>query len=159
MPALHPNAQRVVDAAAAHGVDIQVIEYPEATRTAEDAATAIGCAVDQIVKSMIFAAGDEIVLALTSGGQLVDPDALAEALGVVKCGRADADAVRKATGYPIGGVPPFGHQTSLRSVVDPHLLDFDTVWAGGGTPRHVFGIHPDDLVRLSGAYPADFTRT
>ena len=158
MSTLHPNAARVAATAAAAGVTIEVIQYPEATRTAADAAAAIGCELDQIVKSMIFAADKEIVLALTSGGKQVDPEALATALGVAKCGRADADAVRAATGYPIGGVPTFGHDTHLRSVLDPHLLEFDTVWAGGGTPRHVFGISPADLLRLSGAEPAEFTR-
>lgn len=158
MPIVHPNAQRVIDAAAVAGVTIEVIEYPEATRTAEDAAAAIGCDVDQIVKSMIFAADGDIVLALTSGSRQVDPAALATAFGVARCGRADADAVRAATGYPIGGVPPFGHDTPLRAVADPHLLEFETVWAGGGTPRHVFGIGPNDLLRLSAARPAEFTR-
>lgn len=158
MATLHPNARRVVDAAAAAGVQIEVIEYPSATRTAADAAAAIGCVVDQIVKSMIFGADDETALALTSGSRQVDPKALASVLGVSECARADADAVREATGYPIGGVPPFGHATQLRSVVDLHLLQFDIVWAGGGTPRHVFGISPDDLLRLSCAKPAKFTR-
>ncbi len=158
MPSLHPNASKVVAAAAAAGVSVDVIEYPQATRTAEDAAAAIGCDIDQIVKSMIFSAGEEIVVALTSGSRQVDPQALAAALGVPKCGRADADAVREATGYPIGGVPPFGHSATLRSVLDPHLLDYDVVWAGGGTPRHVFGISPTDLLVLSGAELAQFTR-
>lgn len=158
MKALHPQAQRVTDIAAAAGVQIDVIEYPEATRTALDAAIAIGCDVDQIVKSMIFKAEEGIVLALTSGSWQVDPKALAVALGVARCGRADADEVRQATGYAIGGVPPFGHATALPSVVDTHLLGFPTIWAGGGTPRHVFAISPDDLLRLSGATPAAFTR-
>ena len=159
MPTLHPNAQRVVAAAGASGVNITVVEFPDGTRTAVDAAAAINCAVDQIVKSMVFVADGAAVLALTSGSRQVDPAALASNLGVARCKRADAELVRKATGYPIGGVPPFGHTTHLRSVVDPHLLDFDKVWAAGGTPRHVFSITPHDLVLLSGAPTADFTRT
>ncbi len=150
-----PSVQRVVDAAAAHGLDIDVRESPAGTRTAEDAATAVGCAVDQIVKSMIFDTGEELVLALTSGTHRVDGAKLALALGVKECGRADVDAVRATTSYAIGGVPPIGHATPLRSVLDPHLLTFDEVWAAAGTPRHVFGINPSTLLRISGATEAD----
>lgn len=158
MSTLHPNAQQVVTAAGEAGVSVTVVEYPEGTRTALDAAAAIECVVDQIVKSMIFVADGEVVLALTSGSHQVDPDVLAVVLGADRCKRADADRVRTATGYPIGGVPPFGHTTRLRSVADPHLLGFDVVWAAGGTPRHVFAISPTDLVALSQAVVADFTR-
>ena len=169
---LHPSAGRVVSWAAERGLELEVREYPEdGARTAEDAATAVGCQVDQIVKSMIFAArshdrdagpdparGDELILALTSGSNQVDGAALAELAGVDRCGRADPEAVRAATGYAIGGVPPFGHATALRTWVDPHLLDFDVVWAAAGTPRHVFPIGPEALVDLTGAEPGSFTR-
>ncbi len=158
MSILHPNAQRVVAAASEAGVSVTVVEYPAGTRTAVDAAAAIECVVDQIVKSMVFVADGEIVLALTSGLHQVDTKALAAALGADRCRRADADRVREATGYPIGGVPPFGHTTRLRSVADPHLLGFDVVWAAGGTPRHVFAIPPADLVALSHAVVTDFTK-
>lgn len=156
---LHPSASRVVAWAAERGLTITVRDYPDdGARTAEDAANAVGCRVDQIVKSMIFAAGSELVLALTSGANQVDGPALAELAGVEHCGRADPEAVRAATGYAIGGVPPFGHATSLRTWVDPHLLGFDQVWAAAGTPRHVFPIDPATLVDLTGAVTADFTR-
>lgn len=163
--ALHPSARRVADWAAEHGLVLRVSEYPEdGARTADDAAAAVGCRVDQIVKSMIFAArsaGDgpeELILALTSGANQVDGGTLAAMAEVASCGRADPEAVRAATGYAIGGVPPFGHATSLRTWIDPHLLDFDEVWAAAGTPRHVFPISPTTLVELTGAETADFTK-
>ncbi len=158
-PALHPNAERVAAHARSAGYPIEVAEYPEGTRTAGDAAAAVGCLVDQIVKSMVFEADDGLILALTSGVHRVDPDALARCLGVNRCARPDADRVRKATGFPIGGVPPFGHSTPLDTVVDPHLCEFDVVWAAAGTPRHVFPIDPAHLIEISGGTIADFTAT
>jgi prolyl-tRNA editing enzyme YbaK/EbsC (Cys-tRNA(Pro) deacylase) len=156
--ALPPSATRVVRWAADRGLRLQVREYPEdGARTAADAAAAVGCTVDQIVKSMIFDADGELVLALTSGGNQVDPVALAGIAGAGRCGRADPEAVRAATGYAIGGVPPFGHATALRTWVDPRLLTFDEVWAAAGTPRHVFPLAPQALVELTGAEPAPFT--
>ena len=159
---LHPSAQRVADWAAERGLVIEVREYPDdGARTAEDAANAVGCTVDQIVKSMIFAAKtddrSELVLALTAGSNKVDPAALAALAGADRCGRADPEDVRAATGYAIGGVPPFGHKNELRTWLDPHLLTFDEVWGAAGTPRHVFPIAPDRLVELTGAVAAEFT--
>jgi prolyl-tRNA editing enzyme YbaK/EbsC (Cys-tRNA(Pro) deacylase) len=158
MPAPLPtSAVRVVEAAARHGLDIDVTEFPDGTRTAGEAAAAVGCAVNQIVKSMIFAADDELVLALTSGAHQVDTKALAGLAGASRCGRADADQVRATTGYAIGGVPPFGHDNPVRTWIDPLLLSFDLVWAAAGTPRHVFPISPDKLVALTGAAIGAFT--
>ena len=154
---LPASARRVVEAGAEAGLDLEVVAFPEGTRTADDAAAAVGCAVDQIVKSMIFDADGEIVLALTSGSHRVDPEALARAAGVGRCGRADADQVRATTGYAIGGVPPFGHANPVRTWIDPHLLTFDEVWAAAGTPNHVFPIAPDALVAATGATPEPFT--
>lgn len=152
----------MADWAAEHGLDLAIREYPDdGARTAEDAANAVGSTVDQIVKSMIFAAetdnGSELVLALTAGSNKVDPEALAALAGVTRCGRADPEAVRAATGYAIGGVPPFGHREQLKTWIDPHLLTFDEVWAAAGTPRHVFPIAPDRLRELTGATEARFT--
>ena len=165
---LHPSARRVADWAGQRGLDLAVREYPDdGARTADDAAAAVGCRVDQIVKSMIFAATPgpggadgppELVLALTSGANQVDAAALAGLAGTERCGRADPEAVRAATGYAIGGVPPFGHAQALRTWIDPHLLTFEEVWAAAGTPRHVFPISPEQLVDLTGAEPAPFTR-
>jgi Cys-tRNA(Pro) deacylase len=152
---VHPNVTAVIDAARACGLDIEVREYPEGTRTAQDAATAIGCEVAQIVKSLIFTVDGDPVVAMVSGPNRLDEAKLAAALGGTEVGRADADLVRAATGYPIGGVPPFGHATELRAVVDRDLLAHQEVWAAGGTPRHVFALTPADLVRAAGADVAD----
>jgi len=152
------SVQRVVDAAAALGLDIEVVEFPEGTRTAQAAAEAVGCQVDQIVKSMIFAAGDarEIVLALTSGSNKVDGSRLAALAGVDACHRADPEEVRAASGFAIGGVAPIGHPKPLRTWIDPHLLGFEVIWAAAGTPRHVFAVDPLVLQELTGAAKADF---
>lgn len=154
---LHPNARKVLEAAAAADLGISVVEYPEGTRTAEEAATAVGCDVSQIVKSLVFDAGGRLVLALTSGARRVDPAALARVAGVERVGRADAEQVRAATGFPIGGVPPLGSRTSLDTFLDPTLLDHDVVWAAAGTPRHVFAVDPRALARATGATLASFT--
>ena len=146
---LHPNVRRVMTAATDLGLDIDVRTFPEGTKTAADAAAAIGVDVGQIVKSLIFAVDGEIVLAYVSGANQLAEKKLATAAGGAKAGRVDADAVRQATGYPIGGVPPFGHATPLRVFIDPDLLDYDTVWAAAGTWNDVFEIAPDDLVRAS----------
>ena len=155
----HGNAIAVTEAAAKLGLTIETREFPSGTRTAQDAALAVGCEVGQIVKSMIFDADGDLVLALTSGANQVDPHRLAELAGAKTCGRATPDQVRSVTGYAIGGVPPFGHDHEVRTWIDPHLLTFDEVWAAAGTPRHVFAIEPRELVKLTGAAVRDFTAT
>lgn len=152
---LHRNAALVVAAADAQGLAIEVSEFPDGTRTAADAAAAVGVHVGQIVKSLVFLVDGDPVIALVSGPNRLSEDRLAEAAGGGKVTRADADAVRRATGFPIGGVPPFGHPAPLRAYVDRALLAYDVVWAAAGTPRHVFPITPRDLTRLSAAVPAD----
>ncbi|HZM42985.1 MAG TPA: YbaK/EbsC family protein [Acidimicrobiales bacterium] len=151
-PTLHANARAVVDAAAGLGLAVEVREFPEGTRTAEDAARAVGVDVGQIVKSLVFAVGDEVVVALVSGPNRLDERRLAEAAGdgSAPVTRPDAAGVRAATGYPIGGVPPFGHPRRLATFVDEDLLGYDELWAAAGTPRHVFPIAPADLVRATG---------
>jgi len=156
MAELPASAQRVVDAAVAHGLTLDVVEYPDGTRTADDAANAVGCEVGQIVKSLIFAVDGELVLALTSGANRVDTDKLTDAAGGQRCHRADADQVREITGYAIGGVPPFGHANPVRSFFDPALIAYDTVWAAAGTPRHVFPLRPSELRAATGAIETDF---
>ncbi len=153
------SVERVVAAASAAGLEIDVVEFPDGTRTADDAAAAVGCKVDQIVKSMIFAAGDdrEIVLALTSGANQVDGDRLAALAGVDACHRATVDEVRATTGFAIGGVAPLGHLNPLRTWIDPYLLTFDVIWAAAGSPRHVFAVAPQRLAELADATVADFT--
>ena len=128
------------------------------TRTAADAAAAVGCEVDQIAKSIIFKGEDSghVVLFLTAGGTRVDAEK-ATALAGQPLGKADAALIRSETGFAIGGVAPVGHLTEIAAFIDPRLLEFDTVWAAAGTPRHVFAISPADLLRVSGARQADFT--
>ena len=154
---MHPNAVRVVEAAAALGVDIEVREFPEGTKTAADAARAIGCAQAQIVKSLVFTVDDEPVVALVSGANRLDEKKLAAVAGGSSVRPASADTVRASTGYPIGGVPPFAHATALRTFIDADLLSFDVVWAAAGTPRCVFAIQPADLARLSDGAKADLS--
>ena len=150
---MHPNVARVAEAAAAHGITVEAREFPEGTRTAQDAADAIGCEVAQIVKSLVFLLDGAPVLALVSGANRLDEAKLAAALGGSVVRRADADAVKAATGFSIGGVPPFGHVAPLRTAVDEDLLGYDVVWAAAGTAHDNFPITPDDLVRASGGVP------
>ena len=147
---MHRNVAKLTAAAAELGLSVETKEFPEGTRTAEDAARAIGCEVAQIVKSLVFLLDGEPVVALVSGANRLDDARLAAALGGTEVARADADTVRKATGYPIGGVPPFGHDRRLPTAVDEDLLRFDVVWAAAGTPRDVFPIAPGELVRATG---------
>ncbi|MGM0347991.1 MULTISPECIES: YbaK/EbsC family protein [Streptomyces] len=120
--------------------------FPEGTRTAVEAAAAVGCELSQICKSLVFAADGVPVLVLMDGASRVDVERVREELGVEKVGRADAQAVREVTGYAIGGVPPFGHRTSTRVLADRSLLAHDVVWAAAGTPYAVFPIEPKQLV-------------
>ena len=158
MTELHPNVMRVVEAARALGLEITTRRFPEGTKTAQDAANAIGILVGQIVKSLVFSVDGEVVMAYVSGANQLDENKLAAAAGGVKCSRVDADAVREATGFPIGGVPPFAHSTQLRIFIDPDLLRYDEVWAAAGTWNDVFPIAPNDLVRASGAVVLELKR-
>jgi Cys-tRNA(Pro) deacylase len=155
---MHRNTLRVVEAAAELGLTISPRQFPDGTKTAADAAAAIGVEVGQIVKSLIFAVDGEVVLAYVSGANQLDERKLAAAAGGTKARRVDADVVRDATGYPIGGVPPFGHARALRAFVDPELLRWDEVWAAAGTWHDVFPLSPEDLVRVSGAEVADLRK-
>lgn len=149
---------KVVAAAAAAGLEVTPVRFPAGTKTAADAASAIGVEVGQIVKSLIFRVDDEIVLAYVSGANQLDEAKLAAAAGGARCHRVDADAVRAATGFPIGGVPPFGHATDLRVFIDPDLLRYDEVWAAAGTWHDVFALSPADLVRTSGGIVTDLKK-
>lgn len=151
-----PAAQRFLAAAEARGLSLRVREFPQGTKTAADAARAIGCEVGQIVKSLVFVAGTEPFLALTSGPNRADTSKLSTLMGGVPVRRADPGEARRATGFAIGGTPPFGHPRPLRVLCDRDLLGYQEVWAAAGTPNAVFPIRPDDLVRASGAEPADF---
>lgn len=155
---LHRNAQRVVDAGAAVGFTVEVHEFPDGTRTADDAARAIGVEVGQIVKSLVFLADGAPVVALVSGANQLDEAKLATAAGASSTGRASAEQVREATGYPVGGVPPFGHASPLRTFIDEGLLAYDEVWAAAGTPHLNFAIASGELVRVTGGTIADLRR-
>ncbi len=153
---MHPNTRRVVEAGEAVGVAVEPREFPEGTRTAADAAAAIGCALGQIVKSLVFTVDGETVMALVSGENQLDVAKLgAAAASTAKAKRADADAVRAATGFPIGGVPPFGHSTDVPVFVDADLLRYDVVWAAAGTPHTVFAVEPAALVSATRGTVAD----
>ena len=147
--------RRVVDAARALGIDPDVREFPEGTRTAEDAARAVGCDVAQIVKSLVFVAGDEPVIAFVSGRHRLDEAKLAEAAGAAEVRRATPDEAREATGFAIGGTPPFGHDRPLRLFMDRSLLAHDVVWCAAGTPSTVFALPPDALLKATGARAED----
>jgi Cys-tRNA(Pro) deacylase len=155
---MHPNVSRVADAARGAGVDLEVRRFPEGTRTAEDAARAIGCEVGQIVKSLVFMADGRPVVALVSGADRVDTGLLAAATGASTTRRATGDEARSATGYAIGGVPPFGHAEEHPVFVDEDHLGHDEVWAAAGTWHDVFAIAPADLVRASGGTVTDLKR-
>jgi prolyl-tRNA editing enzyme YbaK/EbsC (Cys-tRNA(Pro) deacylase) len=139
------------------GVKAEVLEMPSETRTAPQAATAAGCDIDQIVKSILFQGSTgRLYLFLTAGGNQVDA-AKASALAGEALGRADADTVRRVTGFAIGGVSPVGHLTPTPLWLDQKLTDFALIYAAAGTPRHLFSIAPDALLALTGAKIAAFT--
>ena len=134
--------------------DVAVRTFPEGTRTAADAARAIGCDVGQIVKSLVFIAAGHPVVALVSGANRLDESRLASIAGE-PVAKADAATARAATGYAIGGVPPFGHATEVPVFMDRDLLGYDVVWAAAGRPDSVFEIRPERLRDLSNATVAD----
>lgn len=148
---LSASAQKVQDALAARGMSLQVMELPGSTRTAVEAAEAIGCSVGQIVKSLVFKAKHSArpVLVIASGSNRVDERKL-EALIGEPLGKADADFVRQQTGFVIGGVPPVGHSRPLLTYLDADLLEYTEVWAAAGTPHAVFRLTPQELCALSG---------
>ena len=156
-PSMSKSLKRVRAALEAAGLPVDIREVGQA-RTAQEAADSVGCALDQIVKSIIFRAEDsgDAVLFLTAGGNRVD-DAKASACAGEALGKADATLIRAQTGFAIGGVAPVGHLNPIRAWMDPRLLDFDTVWAAAGTPRHVFPVDPAQLPKISLAQPSDFT--
>lgn len=152
------SLKRVQSALEAAGITVDVREMGESTRTAIEAANAVGCEVDQIAKSIIFRGEDSghVVLFLTAGGNKVDAAKATEVAGQ-PLGKADANLIRTETGFAIGGVAPVGHLTRIEAWMDPRLQEFDIVWAAAGTPRHVFAISPEDLLRITGAQIAAFT--
>lgn len=145
---------RFVEAARVEGIEPAVRRFPEGTKTADDAARAIGCEVGQIVKSLVFMADDRPVMVFASGANRVDEAKLAEIVGAASVRRATPEEARAATGFAVGGTPPFGHPERLRCLVDRDLLDWDEIWAAAGTPDSVFPLTPADLLRVTGAAPS-----
>jgi prolyl-tRNA editing enzyme YbaK/EbsC (Cys-tRNA(Pro) deacylase) len=148
---------RFRQASASSGFVPAVRRFPQGTKTAGDAAEAIGCEVGQIVKSLIFVADGRAVLVLTSGANRVDEAKLASRMGADVVRRATPEEARDATGFAVGGTPPFGHPNEVRTFIDPELLRHDVVWAAAGTPDSVFPITPQELLGTSGAQVADVT--
>ncbi|MCL4262194.1 MAG: YbaK/EbsC family protein [Anaerolineae bacterium] len=157
---MHPSAQKVADAAQQLGLTIEIVEFAQTTRTAQEAADAIGCMVAQIVKSLCFAVEGQAVICLVSGANQLDERKLAALCGVGRkqVQRADAEFVKAQTGFSIGGVPPFGHSQPLHIFIDEDLLVFDVVWAAAGTPFAVFAISPTSLQSASNGTVANLKK-
>lgn len=153
---LSKSARRVQKALDKHGLSFDVQELPSSTRTAQEAAEAIGCTVSQIAKSIIFKGADtgHPILAILSGTNRADVSKLS-ALAGEDIGNADADYVRTHTGFTIGGVPPTGHTQKITTFIDEDLLQYDEIWAAAGTPNAVFSLRPPDLTKLTSGRVAD----
>ena len=155
---MHPRAEEFSDRVSdVYGFDVDVHEFPEGTKTAADAADAVGCSVEQIASGIVLDADGELVVSITSGanrvsmakvGELVDVEASTVSM-------ADADDIKATLGWSIGGVPPFCHETSVPVFLDETLLEFDEVWAAGGTPTTVFPVEPEQIRELAGASVED----
>lgn len=147
---LKPSVERVRQTLRSMGLTAKVTEFSESTRTAAEAAAAIGTTVGQIAKSLVFMVGDEPVLVLASGANRVDMEKMNHIFRK-KIIKPDAEAVRRITGFSIGGVPPVGHSKRLRTLADKDLLNFPVVYAAAGTPNAVFAVSPRDLIRITKA--------
>ena len=146
--------ERVRAALEAAALDCEILTLPDSTRTAAEAAAAVGCSVGEIAKSLVFRAGERAIVAIVSGDHRLDTGKLGAALGQ-KVGRADADFVRAATGFAIGGVPPLGHTDPVPVFMDAGLFRFERIWAAAGSPFSVFAIEPARLRDASGAAVTD----
>lgn len=155
---MHPRAVEFRERAAEeHGLDIAVEEFPEGTKTAADAADAVGCDVAQIASSLVFLANGDPVVAVTSGANRVDEERVAVAFDADSAEMAGAETIKEALGWSIGGVPPICHDSEVPVLFDPTLSGFETVWAAAGTPKAVFPIDPERLKRLADADERDVT--
>lgn len=155
---LRPSAQKVQDALEAKGYSLEVVELPESTRTAAEAAQAIGCQVGQIVKSLIFRAEktNRPILVIASGTNRVNEEGIGQLLGE-PIGKADAGFVRQNTGFVIGGVPPLGHDQPVQTFIDQDLFQYEQVWAAAGTPHAVFRLSPEQLENMTGGKTVKIT--
>ncbi|WP_254862695.1 YbaK/EbsC family protein [Halovivax gelatinilyticus] len=158
---MHERAKEFTECAAArYDIEPDVVEFEEGTKTAADAASAIGCETAQIASSLVFTVDNELVVSVTSGANRVDETVLAESFGADSAAveMADPDRIRETLGWVIGGVPPICHETSVPMVMDRTLLSFDEVWAAAGTPTSVFPIDPETLHALTGSSLVTFDR-
>lgn len=155
-----PSAERFNQAALERGLTLQITVFEHPTRTAQQAADAIGCDVGQIVKSLCFVVDGAPVMVLVSGSNQLDTKKLARLMSVghKKVKRAEAEIVKQATGYSIGGVPPFGHASPMTVYIDAYLASFDEIWAAAGHPNTVFPIAPRNLIAAASATVADVCR-
>jgi len=155
-PARHPTALRTSQLLRDAGIDTQVVEFEQPTRTSADAAAAIGCSIAEIAKSIVFrgTSSGQAVIVVASGDNRVSETKVAEQVGE-PLARADGDFVRAATGYAIGGVAPIGHTKPVKLLLDEDLRRFEKIWAAGGTPFSVFPLRPDQLRSITGAEWAD----
>jgi Cys-tRNA(Pro) deacylase len=153
---MHQRAVQFADRASEeYGLDVDVHEFDEGTKTAEAAADAVGCETAQIASSIVAVADGQTVVVVTSGANRVDMDKVAALRGAASAQMADPDEVKAATGWSIGGVPPICHETEVHVLMDETLLDHDEVWAAAGTPTAVWPIDPERLRELADAEPAD----
>jgi prolyl-tRNA editing enzyme YbaK/EbsC (Cys-tRNA(Pro) deacylase) len=159
VPVVGNAIDRFLEATRVLDHEVEVRRFPEGTKTAGDAARAIGCEVGQIVKSLVFMADDHPVLALTSGANRVDVERLAGLAGAVAARRASPEEARAATGFAVGGTPPFGHPERVRTFLDRDLLGYREVWAAAGTPDAVFRTTAAELCRTALAEVADLKET
>lgn len=148
---MHPSSTRILELLATAGLRSEVRTLADSTRTAAEAAAALGCDVGAIASSLVFLADGEPVLVLTSGAHRVDTELLATQIGATVITRASADEVRAATGQPIGGVAPIGHPAPVRTYIDVELKNHGELWAAAGTPHSVFDISYEDLLAVTGA--------
>jgi prolyl-tRNA editing enzyme YbaK/EbsC (Cys-tRNA(Pro) deacylase) len=153
---MHPRAREFAERAAdEYGFEVDVHEFPAGTKTAADAAAAVGCDVAQIASAIALTTADGLVVVVTSGANRVDEAKVADLLGVETASMADADEVKATLGWSIGGVPPFCHDSDVPVLVDETLTDHEEVWAAAGTPEAVFPVDPERLRELAGATVAD----
>jgi prolyl-tRNA editing enzyme YbaK/EbsC (Cys-tRNA(Pro) deacylase) len=155
---VHRNVEAVIEAGRVIGIDVRPMEFAQSTRTAAEAAEAIGVALGQIVKSLVFTVDERPVLALVGGDRQLDEAKLAAAADGQVSRRPDADLVRAVTGFPVGGVPPFGHTSQLAVYVDFGLLEYDEVWAAAGTPHVNFPVYPRRLAEATAGTITDLGR-
>jgi prolyl-tRNA editing enzyme YbaK/EbsC (Cys-tRNA(Pro) deacylase) len=153
---MHPRAVEFSERAAEeYGLEVEVHEFDEGTKTAADAAAAVGCDVAQIASSIVMLANDEPIVVVTSGANRVDEAKVGEERGAQEVRMAEAEEIRETLGWSIGGVPPICHETAVPVLFDESLARFDTVWAAAGTPEAVFPVAPDRLVELADAARCD----